>query len=509
MIARPARPPLLSKRWLSRNSILARILVNHERPLAFITALVTAAVAFEPRIRGGGFAADDWAEYADVKFPTVLGFHSSLDALLKSAGSRVGASLYWFASFSLFGGHTRFYPLLAALLAVVMAFSIYVLLRELRFSIAESLAMMLLTIALPILATVRFWFTPSGSQLSLALFFFGLTLALRAFSATGINRSRLHVASWSLYVLSALYAEVALPLMAVCVLVYLTRARLVTSLRRWAFDLIVVVGCYLGTLSFVNSTAGFNKLPRSMWGEHARLLGDQALTIFTRAVTQSAEGTRLPVLVVLAVLAVAGLLLARSRASSPATLRGLHRWGLAFGVSLLAIVVAYATYVPAMLYYEPLGPGRDRRASGSPSAQLRPIRARGSNRLVRGHLRERDTRCQARWAHLGSSRRPRPSCPTRAHSRSLASGPRFDHLYLWRSGNGSCRSSGLLLLLRTDKRRKDRLQPGRYLGLSSCRRRRYRELCSAGHHSRQRLKPAQPSQLLRQVVLLRSHDGKL
>ena len=104
-----------------------------------------------------------------------------------------------------------------------MALSIYVLLRELQFTITQSLAMMVLTIAAPSVATVRFWFTPSGSQISLTLFFYGLTLALRAFSATGNNRSRLHIASWSLYLLSAVYAEVALPLIGVCILVYLTR----------------------------------------------------------------------------------------------------------------------------------------------------------------------------------------------------------------------------------------------------------------------------------------------
>jgi hypothetical protein len=357
MIARPAQTSLPSRRWLSRNSALTRFLVNHELSLAFIGALVTAAVAFEPRIRGGGLAADDWAVYADVKFPAALGFHSSLAALLNSAGSRVGASLYWLVSFSLFGGHTRLYPLLAALLSVVMAFSIYVLLRELRFSIAQSLAMMLLTIAAPAVETVRFWFTPSGSQISLTLFFLGLTLALRAFSVNGKSRLRLHAASWSLYVLSACYAEVALPLIGVCVLVYLTRAPLTRSLRRWAFDLIIVIVGYLATSSFVNSTAGFVKLPRSMWGEHARLLGDQALTIFTRMLGQSTDGTRLPVLFVLGALAVAGLLLTRSRRTSAVIRRGLQRWAFAFFVSLVAIVACYTTYIPAMLYYEPLGPG--------------------------------------------------------------------------------------------------------------------------------------------------------
>lgn len=340
-----------------------RAIVSHERLLAFLCALVTAVVAFEPRIRGGGLAADDWGEYAEIKFPTALGFHDSLAALLKSAGSRVGASLYWLVSFSLFGSHTRLYPLLAGLLSVVMAFSIYVLLRELRFSIVQSLAMMLLTIAAPIVETVRFWFTPSGSQISLALFFFGLTLALRAFSTEEKSRRlRLHVASWALYVLSALYAEVALPLMTIGVLVYLSRTGLsktgiVKSLRRWGFDLIVVIVGYLATSSFVNSTAGFAKLPRSMWGEHALSLGEQAVTIFTRILTQSTEDTRLPVLIGFIVLAVAGLLLSQSSRTSLATRRSLVRWALAFSISLVAIVACYAVYIPAMLYYEPLGTG--------------------------------------------------------------------------------------------------------------------------------------------------------
>jgi hypothetical protein len=357
MISSPSQAPPVTRTGRSRVSAAVRTILAHDRALAFFCALATAAVAFAPRIRGGGFAADDWAEYAEVKFPAALGYHSSLGALATSAGSRVGASLYWFLGFSLFGGHTRAYSLLAALLAVVMAFSIYVLLRELRFSLAQSLAMMLLTIVTPVFATVRFWFTPSGSQISLALFFFGLTLALRAFSADGVNRSRLHVASWFLYVLSAVYAEVALPLMGVAVLVYLTRARVLTALRRWGFDLIIVVVGYLATSSFVNETAGFAKLPRSMWGEHARLISDQVLTIFTRMLGQATEGTRLPVLIGLAVLAIAGTLLARSRRTSLATRRALLRWALAFLVSLAAVVASYGVYVPAMLYYEPLGPG--------------------------------------------------------------------------------------------------------------------------------------------------------
>ncbi len=336
---------------------MTKALVDHDRVLAFGLALITAVLAFEPRIRGGGFAADDWVEYASVRFPRALGYGSPLAAVQATAGSRVGASLYWLASFSWFGSHTRLYLTLAALLSVVMAFSVYLLLRELRFSAPQSLAMMLLTIAAPIVATVRFWFTPSGSQISLALFFFGLTLALRAFSATGRRRLRLHGASWSLYVLSACYAEVALALMGVCILVYLTRTSLAKALSRWAFDLVVVIVGYVATSAFVSSTAGFVKLPQSMWGYHARLIGDQALTIATGMLDQSSGAIRVPVLIALAGLALAGGVVARSPRTSIGTRNGLRRWGAAVCISIVAIVACFATYIPAMLYYEPSGPG--------------------------------------------------------------------------------------------------------------------------------------------------------
>jgi hypothetical protein len=356
MIAPPAQALSPWTQRLSQASPVTRALVAHERALAILCALGTAIIAFEPRIRGGGLIADDWTLYSDVKFPSANGYHTALAALANSAGSRIGASLYWLASISLFGGHTRLYLALAALLAVIMAFSVYMLLRELHFSILPSLAVAVLTIAAPSVETVRFWFTPSGSQISLALFFFGLTLALRAFSSTGARSRRLHAASWGLYVLSAAYAEVALPLMGVCVLVYLTRARVAASLRRWGCDLVIVVVGYLGASSFVTTTKGFVKLPHSMWAEHARLLGDQALTIFTRMLGPFSEGARNWELLALGLLAGVGLVVGCTRASE-ASRRELVRWAFAFLVSAVAILAAYTTYVPAMLYYEPLGPG--------------------------------------------------------------------------------------------------------------------------------------------------------
>lgn len=363
-------PSVLPDRKGSRVSALSRTITAHERSVAFVSALIVAAIAFEPRIRAGGLLSDDWALNVAVKFPAVNGFANSWAALMSSAGSRVGAVPYWLASFTLFGDHTRLYIAMAALLAVIMAFSIFLLLRELRFSIAQSLAMMILTIAAPSVETVRFWFTPSGSQLCLALFFFGLTLALRAFAAPTGKRIRLHAASWGLYLASAVYAEVALPLIAVCILVYLTRAGVGASLRRWALDMIIVVGGYLAALSYVSSNNGFGSPPTSIWGEHARQLGDQALTIFTRMLGPFSDSARSIELIGLGILALAGFIVWMRRGTSPGSRSELKRWAFAFSICLAAIVAVYATYVPASLFYDPLAPGLANRINIATAAPL-------------------------------------------------------------------------------------------------------------------------------------------
>jgi hypothetical protein len=328
-----------------------------ERSLAFVLALIVATIAFAPRIKIGGFNADDWADYAAFKFPQSVGFHSSLGALENAAGSRVGHMLYWFVSFSLYGNHSKLYTATAALLAAFLAFSVYLLLRELRFSITQSLAMMILTIVAPSVETMRFWFTVGGLQICLALFFLGLTLALRAFTAPKEQRLQLHAASWGLYLASAVYAETALPLMVICILIYLTRASMIASLRRWAFDIVIVVGGYVATLLFVSTHAGFGKLPSSMWLEHANLIAGQALTIFTKMLGPLSTNDRALGLTGVGILATACFVLWRRGNITANSRRELQRWGLTFLVCLAAIIAIYTVFVPAMLYYEPLGLG--------------------------------------------------------------------------------------------------------------------------------------------------------
>jgi hypothetical protein len=350
----PAWPRRLQ---VSQVSSIRRFCLAHEWALALCLSLLTAAVVFEPRVRGGGFNADDWALYSAFRFPQAAGFHSAMGALEHSAGSRVGHMLYWLASFSIFGSHTRFYTAIAGLLAVVLAFAVYVFLRELKFSVVHSLAITLLTIVAPSISAVRFWFTPAGIQISIALAFIGMTFALRAFVAPEGKRFRLHAVSWGFYLASAIYAETALSLIAVGLLIYLTRAPFLDALRRWACDLAIVVVGYLATLSFVDSQPGFSKLPASMWWEHAHLIGDQALTIFTQLLVPIPASDRSAVLIGTGMIIAAGFALWIRGDLADSSRLALKRWIVALGVSVTSIIAGYSVFVPAMLYYEPLGPG--------------------------------------------------------------------------------------------------------------------------------------------------------
>ncbi len=328
-----------------------------ERMFAAALALATGAVAFGPRVKVGGFNADDWAMYAADKFPAAHGSRSALDAYLTYGGSRIGHVFYWLLSFSIFGEHTRLYSATAAVLAVALSFAAYILLRELRFGMLESLAMMVLTLVAPSVGAVHFWFTPGGIQIDLTLFVLGLALALKAFDAPLERRRHLHLASWGLYVASAVYAETALPLMGCSVLVYLTRTNARTSVRRWAWDMVVVVAGYIAALSFVSSRQGFEKIPASQWGEHANLLAGQALTVFTRMLGPLSAGDRTLGLSGVGALGVACVVLWRRGNMTAAHRRDLKRWAVTFLICVLAIAASYAVFVPAMLYYEPLGPG--------------------------------------------------------------------------------------------------------------------------------------------------------
>lgn len=323
---------------------------------AALLAAVIVALLFGTHIRHGGFESDDWSLFVDTKFPAVTGHSDSIAALAAAAGSRIGATLYWLAMFSLFGTHAKLYLTTAALITVAMVVSFYAALRVLGFSRVESGAMMIIAIAMPVVDTTRLWIITAGGQLCFAFFFLGLAVALRAFDAPPPRRLRLHLLSLVLYVASAAYAEIAMPLVAIAVLVYMTRTSIVRSAKRWLADLVIVAACYAGTVIFVNTTVGFTKAPVSQWWSRAELIYGQAMTIFSAMVVPFANGSHAVLFGLLAVLVALGSLIWRRSATSSSTRGALRRWGVTLAIAVVAAAVGWGTYIPSS-YYLPLGEG--------------------------------------------------------------------------------------------------------------------------------------------------------
>jgi hypothetical protein len=215
---------------------------------------------------------------------------------------------------------------------------------------------MVVSIAMPSVDVNRLWIIAAGGQICYVFFFLGLALALRAFEAPPPQRLRLHAASLALYAASAVYAEIAMPLAAVSLLVYMTRAPLWRSVKRWMLDLVIVAGCYAGTLVFVNEDLGFTQAPASQWWSRAELIYGQALTIFSATLMPFAEGDHLALFLLIGGLALAGALVWRRSTTAHATRTVLKRAAIAFAIAVVAAVAGWGTFIPSS-YYAPLGEG--------------------------------------------------------------------------------------------------------------------------------------------------------
>jgi hypothetical protein len=322
---------------------------------AAVVAGVVIVLLFGSHILHGGLQSDDWALLAVEKFPKAFGFSNSWSGLAGSAGSRIGAVVYWIAIYSLFGLHAKVDLAIAAVFTLAMAVSFYFILRVARFSTLESGAMMLIAIVLPVVGVTRFWATTAGGQICFVFYFLGLAAALRAFEERPGRRLRWHLISLGLYALSAAYAEVAMPLVAVSALIYMTRAPFVRSVKRAIPDLIIVAGCYAGTIEFVSGTDP--GLGSSHWFAHFKMIYSDALTILSATVVPFGNGSHALILVLVAVLLVASVVLWRRPATAAATRRELRRWGVTFGICVAGAFAGWFTYVPSTWAYRPLEPG--------------------------------------------------------------------------------------------------------------------------------------------------------
>src|SRR6202022_614312 len=144
-----------------------------------------------------------------------------------------------------------------------------------------------------------------GYPLSIALYLFGTTLALRGLETSGRRAVALHAGAVAAYVLSTLLFEVTLVAILLSGLLYRLRAPWRAVLRRWPWDVATVA--LLGLLVTLRSSVGEQPRQSSFEGalDHAGTIFDQSLTLLTGTAIPLGGGHRW-VLVVLVGVTVAG-----------------------------------------------------------------------------------------------------------------------------------------------------------------------------------------------------------
>ena len=319
-----------------------------EAGVALVLGLAFAAAILGPHVAGGGRYLDDWWLGAYIRFPRELGFASAYDYLDFYSGARPGAVLYWLTTYDLFGFHDAWHRGASVFLAGGLAAVFYELMRELRLGRIDAGAIALLTIALPVADSIRFWMTPAVSQLCLAACAAGFLLGLRALRAEGRSSVALHALSLALFALSLALAETMLPAIGLSLLLYRTRTGWRQAAARWAADL-VVVGVGVIHYALNTRTRLLDVAPGVSALDHARTLLDQLVTLFTSTLAPFAGG-RGPVLAVVAAVLILAAVQAARRADA-------RRWLCAAALAAIFAAASYVIYVPADPSYQPLSTG--------------------------------------------------------------------------------------------------------------------------------------------------------
>ncbi len=320
-----------------------------EAAAAAALLVAVGAAAYGSHVINGGFLHDDWAYLADAKFA-----HSFADAVESnrgSTGNRILNAYYLALAQRTFGTHMHVQLAWMTLLAVLMSFLLYIVLRSLRVARLHAAAIASLTLLFPAAATNRLWITAGGAQLSISLYLLGLIVALRGLRLRGVRAIGVHAVAVSLYIASLLEYEICAVAMLSSVLLYRLRAPWRDALRRWPVDIAAV------TLTLLYMQRGRVQVVHPFHDQvtHARVIAAQARALLASlGIPNGAQ--RLPNSIVLALAALAVVVwLALDR---DAVARNKIRYWLTFLLAgVITVAVGYATFVPLDLYYSPLSPG--------------------------------------------------------------------------------------------------------------------------------------------------------
>jgi hypothetical protein len=325
----------------------------HRRALSeraqFVVALsvivVIGLVVYVPHVVHGGLAADDWVDASRFYFHHGSGFGAAVAA--HADPSRTVWSVINTLDWWLMGIHPVPQLMQTLVASLVEAGLILAVARRLGMPLLAGATLALLVLLWPAADSSRLWATGAQQTIAVVLLLAGFLVALIGLDRHGPWSVVLHCLAVVLYVASMLDYELTAPVILLAGFVYVHQVGWRRGGWRWALDAIAVVT----TLLHRDLTTHKHSFGVSADLDHARAVGDQALTLAAHSVLPVGGVPRAAVLIGIGGVVGVGLVLA---VSGPPSQRQRARRNVGYLAAGAAVVVAgYLMIVPADPGYQP------------------------------------------------------------------------------------------------------------------------------------------------------------
>jgi hypothetical protein len=299
------------------------------------------------QVADGGFYSDDFGVQWDWAHD---GYWGAVDTQFNALGSKPLLAFALPAPYAVFGSEPTGHHLLAAVLVLATVVAFYFVLRRLRFGAPDATAIALLALLFPWASGVRLWPAGSLNNLAVLLLFAGLLVALRGLRVAGPRGYVIHLGASALYAASVLTYDATTVAAAMLWPSYVWLRGWRPALPRALMDLAAVGAAAAYTAA--NTNKDIAELSDQL-AHVPEILREGANLIAASLVPVSVPAEISPALTAIvlgaavAVLVIAAL---RGRASAGAGSRDGLRWVVVAAVSLAALALCWAIYVPQAFY---------------------------------------------------------------------------------------------------------------------------------------------------------------
>lgn len=317
---------------------------------AALVLLVPAIAVFSGRVLHGGFAYDDWALAASFQH---LGVLQNIHAIFLLENTRPLQGPYA-VIYAIVGDHQRSLLLWAAFTRTGVSWALYLLMRTLGLARLPAIAIAILVLLTPASDALWLWGNAAILSVTIILYLLGTVAVLNALASSRPRRARaLHVVGLVLYLMSVLLYEIAAVAILASIALYLVRAPRRAAVRRWLLDVtctaLVLLFITSGKLHVLPGSDVHPSIPLSQWPGHLKLILDQGAHILASAAVPFGLPNTLLVCLGLLAIALIGLVASRLPRYGSAP----RRW-VGIGVAgIVAAIIGWAPFIPAVSYYSP------------------------------------------------------------------------------------------------------------------------------------------------------------